>query len=103
MAAILADDISKCLFLYENDIIPILISLKCVPGSQSDNRLALVEVMAWRWTGHKPLHELMLTQLTRKYAPLEGDDLMSPNLYDFIKISSMKNLNGTEWTNYSAQ
>ena len=31
MAAIFADDIFKCIFLNENDIIPIQISLKFVP------------------------------------------------------------------------
>ena len=43
---ILADDILKCIFLNENDRIPIRISLKFVPRSQSDNKPALVQVMA---------------------------------------------------------
>ena len=44
MAAILADDIFKCIFLYENDRIPIQISLKLVPKSPIDNKQALVQV-----------------------------------------------------------
>ena len=42
MAAILTDDIFKCIFLNENDRIPIQISLKFVPMSPIDNKPALV-------------------------------------------------------------
>ena len=63
----LADDNFKCIFLNENDKIPIRISLKCVPRSQIDNALVLVQVMAWRRTGDKSLPELMLTQFTDAY------------------------------------
>ena len=34
---------------------------------QIDNKSALVQVMAWRWTGDKPLPEPMLTQFTDAY------------------------------------
>ena len=61
MAAILADDNFKCIFLNENDRILIEISLKFVPRSPTDNKTALVHVMAWRRTGDKPLSEPMLT------------------------------------------
>ena len=64
MAAILADDNFKCIFLNENDRIPIRISLKFVPRSPNDNKPALVRVVAWRRTGAKPLPKLMLTQFT---------------------------------------
>ena len=64
MAAILADDNFKCIFLNENYRIPIRISLKYVPMSPIDNKPALVQVMACRRTGDKPLPELMLTQFT---------------------------------------
>ena len=47
MAAISADDIFKCIFLDENDRIPIEISLKNIPKSLIDNKPALVQVMAW--------------------------------------------------------
>ena len=46
MAAILADNDFKCIFLNENDGIPIPISLKLVLGSLSDIKTALVQVMA---------------------------------------------------------
>ena len=44
MAAILADEIFKWIFLNENERIPIQISLKFVPNSPIDNNLALVHV-----------------------------------------------------------
>ena len=47
MAASLADDIFKWIYLNENDIIPIQISLKFVPRSPIDNKPALVQAMAW--------------------------------------------------------
>ena len=39
MTAILADDIFKCIFLNENDRIPIQISLKIVPDGPIDPAL----------------------------------------------------------------
>ena len=61
MIAILADDIFKYISMNGNDEIPIPISLKLVPRSQFDNEPVLVQVMAWRRTGDKPLPEQMLT------------------------------------------
>ena len=59
MAAIVADNIFKCIFLNGNDRIPIQISLKFVPRSPIDNKPALVQAMAWHWKGNKPLPEPM--------------------------------------------
>ena len=67
MAAILADDIFKCIFLNEKDRIPIQISLKLVPRIPIDNKPALVQVMAWRRTGDKPLPVPMMMQFTDAY------------------------------------
>ena len=67
MAAILADYISKCIFLNGNVRISIKISLKFIPKGPIDNKLVLVQVMAWRQTGDKPLSEPMLTQFTDAY------------------------------------
>ena len=66
MAAILADNIFKCTFSNEN-IILIQTSLKLVPRSPIDNKPALVQVMAWRQTGAKPLPEPMMIQFTDAY------------------------------------
>ena len=59
MAAILTDDNFKCTFVNENDRIPIRIWLKFVPRCPIDNKTALIQVMAWRWRGDKPLPEPM--------------------------------------------
>ena len=67
MAHILADDNFGCIFLIENDRKPIQISLKFVPRRPIDNKPALVQVMAWRRIGAKPLPETMLTQFTDAY------------------------------------
>ena len=67
MDAILADNNFKCIFLMEMIQFPIQISLKLVPRNPNDNRPTMVQVMAWRRTGDKPLPKLMLTQLTDAY------------------------------------
>ena len=50
--------------------------MKFVPKGPIDNRSALVQIMAWRRTGDKPLPGPMLTQLNERiYAALGGDEL----------------------------
>ena len=73
MTAILADDIFKCIFLNENDIIPIQISLKFVPRSPKarigwGNGLAPNRRQAITWTNDGPVH-------WRIHAALGGDEL----------------------------
>ena len=51
------DDIFKCIFVNENILISIKISLKFVPKGQSNNITALAQMMAWRHPGDKPLSE----------------------------------------------
>ena len=63
LAAIFADDNFKCIFLNENDRISFWISLKFVLRSPFNNNPALVQVMAWRRTGDKPLSEPMVVRL----------------------------------------
>ena len=67
MAAILADDIFKCIFLNDNDIIAIQISLIFFPRGPIDNKPSLFQVMAWRQLGDKPLLEPMMAQFTDAY------------------------------------
>ena len=67
MAGILTDNISKYIFLNENDKILIQIALNFVPRSSIDNKPALVQVMTWCQKGNKPLPESMLTQLIDTY------------------------------------
>ena len=59
----LADDIFKCIFLDENVWIPIKISLKFVPKGPINDIPALVQIMAWRRPGDKPLSEPRLVSL----------------------------------------
>ena len=58
-----ADDNLKCTFLNENVWIPIEILLKFVPKGPIDNIPALVQIMAWRRPGDKPLSEPMMVSL----------------------------------------
>ena len=67
MAANLAEDIFNCIFLNENDRIPIQMSLKYVSMSPVYSKSALVQVMAWRRTGDKPLPEPMMIQFIDAY------------------------------------
>ena len=57
------DDIFKCIFLNENVWIRIKISLKFVPKGPINNCPSLVQIMAWRWPGDKPLSGLMMVTL----------------------------------------
>ena len=67
MVAVLTDDIFKCIFLNENNKIQIQIALRFIPRSPMDNKTALLQVMAWRRIGDKPLPELMMTHFTDAY------------------------------------
>ena len=58
-----ADDIFKCIFLKENVWIPNKISLKFVPKGPINNIIALVQIMAWRRPGDKPLSESTMGSL----------------------------------------
>ena len=60
-----ADNIFKCIFGNENVWISIRISLKFVPVGPINNIPALVQIMAWRLPGDKPLSEPMLVCLPR--------------------------------------
>ena len=58
-----ADDDFKRIFLNENVWIFIDISLKFIPKGPIDNIPALVQIMAWRRSGDKPLSEPMVVRL----------------------------------------
>ena len=58
-----SDDSFKCIFLNENVWISIKISLKFVPKGLINNIPALVQIMAWRHLGNKPLSEPMMVSL----------------------------------------
>ena len=57
------DDIFKSIFFNENVQILIKISLTFVPKASINNIPALVQIMAWRRPGNKPLSEPMMVSL----------------------------------------
>ena len=57
------DAIFKRIFLNQNEWISIKISLKFVPNVPINNIPALVQIMAWRRSGDKPLSEPMMDSL----------------------------------------
>ena len=57
------DDTFKRILLDENIRISIKISLKFVPKGPINNNSALVQIMAWRRSGDKPLSEPMMVSL----------------------------------------
>ena len=57
------DDTFKCIFLNENVILSIQSSLKFVPKGPNNDIPALVQIMAWRRPGDKPLSEPMMVRL----------------------------------------
>ena len=59
----LPDDIFKCISLNENAWISIEISLKLVRKGSINNIPALVQIMAWRRPGDKPLSGPMMARL----------------------------------------
>ena len=60
-----AEDIFKCIFLNENELIMPRISLKFVPEVRINNIPVLVQIMAWCRPGDKPLSEPMMLSLLR--------------------------------------
>ena len=79
-----ADGTFKCIFLNENVRISIKISLKFVPKGPINNIPALIQIMAWRRPGDKPLSEtVMVSLLTHNiYASLGLNELnndLAPN------------------------
>ena len=58
------DDIFKCIFLNENVWILIEISLKFVSKGPINNIPALVQIMAWRRPGDKPLSEPKMVRMS---------------------------------------
>ena len=73
-----ANDIFRCIFLNEKFCVLIKVSRKFILNGPIDNNPTLVQIMAWRQIGDKPLFEPMLTLFTdtwRIHASPGGDDL----------------------------
>ena len=65
-------------------------SLKFVPKGPFDNKLAMVQVMAWRRTGDKPLPEPMLTHFPDAYIGTRGRWVMKPTKFSNISVWTLK-------------
>ena len=72
-----ADDIFKCILENENEWISPRISLKFVPKFRISNIPALVQIMAWRRPGDKPLSEPMMVSLLTHIC------VTRPKMYNF--------------------
>ena len=98
-----ADAIFKCIFLNENVSISIKISLKYVPKGPINNIPALVQIMAWRRTGDKPLSEPMWLIYRRIYAPLDLNELNEHRLLRWAHLSSGESGGGGRVNHYVLQ
>ena len=61
------DDIFKCIFLNEKFCILIRISRKLLPKGLINDTWTMLQVMAWRRIGDKPLPEQILIQFADAY------------------------------------
>ena len=73
MATISQTMYSEVFFVNEKLSILIHIPLKFVPKGPFDNKAALVQLMAWRRIGEKPVSEPMLTRLADAYMQHSGE------------------------------
>ena len=58
-----ADDVFKCIFVNEQVLISLKISLEFVPNVRANNIAALVQTIAWRRPGDKSLSEQTMVSL----------------------------------------
>ena len=87
----------KCIFLNENVWIPIKMSLKFVSKGPINNIPALVQIMAWRRPGDKPLSETMMVRLlthicvtrpqwVKRLKPTEQHSVDDENIHRYTKM-----------------
>ena len=68
-----ANDIFGCIFVNEKFCILIKFSLKFIPTGPITNIPALVQIVAWRRPGDKPLSEPMLSRFTDAHMQYQGE------------------------------
>ena len=98
------DDIFKWIFLNENVQVTIDISQKFVPRGPINNIPALVQIMAWRRPGDKPLSEAMMARSTTHICVIRPQWVKSPTKldtyfmgYTVYKMSSVRGIfHGTQ-------
>ena len=94
-----ADDTFKRIFLNENVSISIKISLKFVPKGPINNIPALVQIMAWRRSGDKPLSEPMLVSSLMHICVTRPQWVIAQQIFVWYGVSfkSMKSELGFQW------
>ena len=85
------DDIFDCIFLNENVRISLAISLKFVPRGPIIYIPALVQIMAWRRPGDKPLSEPMMINL-QTYICVTRPQWVNPSLFDDSRTRKYANI-----------
>ena len=96
------DGIFKRIFLNQNVRIPINISLEFVPKGPINNILALVQIIAWRRPGDKPLSETMLVSLLTHICVTRPQWINPQAPDEFVKIwliSIQINYSNKTWFN----
>ena len=94
-----ADDILNCIFLNENVWISFKISLKFVPKGLINNIASLVQIMAWRRPGAKPLSEPMMVSLLTHICVTRPQWV---NNYLFVFTCTFRNHRMTHYDNIPA-
>ena len=92
-----ADDIFKSFFFNENVWISIKISLKFVPKGPINNIPALVQIMAWRRPGDKPLSETMMISLPTHIC-WYNDDLVCTSYVGWLTFNFLSFSHVLVWT-----
>ena len=59
-----------------------------------DNKPALAKLMAWRWTGDKPLPEPLMTQFIDAYVALGANELIE---YEKVTGHTIHGLSDPKW------
>ena len=95
------DDIFKCIFMNENVLIAIKISLKFVPKGQINNIPVLVQIMAWRRSGDKPLSEPRMESL-RTHICVTWPQWVNFEKHKIIVAVSINSQNWGVWWNFSS-
>ena len=100
-----ADEIFKCNFVNENVWIPIKMSLKFVPISPINNIPALVQIMAWRRPGDKPLSEPMMVGLPTHICVtrpqwVNGDYISMTLVYASLLTVTIPSMHNTVYSKY---
>ena len=75
MAAILADNLLRRIFVNEKSCILIEISLRFVPKGAIDNNPTVVYIMAWHRIGEKPLSAPLLIWFIEAYMRWHKGDM----------------------------